>query len=159
MPRWCPAACTISSHEIFIFGGWAKDPDMFLNDAFIFDTETETWSRLECSGDLPRPSCQSSAMLYRDNYILLYGGAYRSAAADGQKYGDYVHDMTDVYIFDLKLRTWVKAKAEGPMSSVHSMIPMKSDGSVAIVIGGMHTEPNREDPNFHSAIQKVQVRF
>jgi hypothetical protein len=141
-----------------VINGWG-DQDTFLAETFVFDTNTESWTKWDCTGDLPKKTCQSSAILYRHRYVILYGGAYRSEATAFKKYGDYVHDISDIYVLDITLRVWARTKAAGPTSSVHAMVPLSDDGSLSVVVGGMHNDLGKDTPNFHEDFQMVKISF
>jgi len=98
-PRSCHSA-TVVDNKIYIFGGSCckRGPYEFYNDVYIFDTEDNSWTKAECTGDVPSPRSQHSSVLV-GNYIVVTGG-YDSING--------IHVLNDVYTLNLKTMRWRK---------------------------------------------------
>jgi len=73
--------CATTIHQstaMVLFGGAAKDGNMS-NEAFVLDTETWKWTKLDCIGDdntaLPAPRAGACLCSLDENSVLLFGGA------------------------------------------------------------------------------------
>eukprot|EP01041_Mallomonas_annulata_P006312 gene6312-12770_t len=68
--RWCHSG-TIVRDSMIVFGGWiystrAHVPHVFLNDVWILNVNTFCWTRVDTTGFLPRPRCQTACMYFQD---------------------------------------------------------------------------------------------
>jgi hypothetical protein len=73
--RGLHCATMASDHVAVLFGGAAKEGVMS-NEAFLLDTTTWKWTRVELD-DAPCPTPRAGASLccYRDDCVVLFGGA------------------------------------------------------------------------------------
>jgi hypothetical protein len=65
---------TNESKAVVIFGGAAKDGSMS-NEAFVLDTITWKWTKLDCSGEMPSPRAGACLCSVDEDTVLLFGGA------------------------------------------------------------------------------------
>lgn len=84
--------------ELFIFGGWNGSER--LNDIFILDTETSTWSEPRVGGIKPHPRAGMTLTALRDR-LYLFGGSGTSSKC-----------FDDLQILDRKDMAWLDVNDE-----------------------------------------------
>lgn len=67
----------------------------YLNDIWKFDIPSETWTKLECDGELPRPRASHTATVMGDN-MFVFGGVIQ-----GSKEGVLVR-TDDAFVFNFR---------------------------------------------------------
>jgi hypothetical protein len=80
--------------EMFLFGGW--NGSSRLNDFYILNTVTSTWSRPSVGGSIPRARAGMTLNAVRDRLYLFGGNGARSEVCD------------DLHVFDRKQMTFVE---------------------------------------------------
>lgn len=117
LPRWKHSACTYDKKFMLIFGGFHSSMTR-LNDVWVLDTVTLTWSR---------PGGSTASFTPRGNHIVSKchplcpspRGAHTASVVDGVMwvFGGYGgvgysrRDYNDVHLFDIEAEEWVKAPA------------------------------------------------
>ena len=76
----------IVKHNYYIFGGW--DGSKRLNDLFVFNLKSFTWSQVEVIGESPAPRA-GMELCNVDNKLFLFGGS-----------GPHAFCFNDLYTFD-----------------------------------------------------------
>ena len=79
---------------MYIFGG-KDDDNNKLNDTWKFNFKTLTWTQI-VSDDAPLPRSGHAAQVYRDQYMIVYGGIFF-----------VTRELNDLHIFDMKKEKWV----------------------------------------------------
>jgi len=95
----CAASISSSSHgtNMCIFGGAAQNGVMS-NEAFVLDTTTWKWTKIDCSGQTaPAPRAGACLCALDDNSVLLFGGAMPT---EGGLLG--LNDVWVLHVDDLK---------------------------------------------------------
>jgi N-acetylneuraminic acid mutarotase len=134
-PSWKPVAqkgaiplareghsCTAVGKLLYLFGGTGVG-DVCLNDFYVFDIATETWSPVAAKGSAPskRNNHSACAVLSR---IFIFGGFLDGVAGN------------DVHVFDTKTQTWSQIKPTGksPVERCdHTWVPV---GNKLVLFGG-----------------------
>ena len=77
--------------SIFVFGGrmGTSIDEKLLNDLWMFDTDSKTWSEVEANGDVPSPRSFHSSVVIGES-IYVFGGC----PAEGRQ--------SDLHRFDSK---------------------------------------------------------
>ena len=115
LPRWKHSACTYDKKFIVYFGGFHSSMTR-LNDVWVLDTVTLTWSR---------PGGDTASFTPRGNHIVSKchdlcpspRGGHTASAVDSMMwvFGGYGgigysrRDYNDVHLFDIEGGEWVKA--------------------------------------------------
>lgn len=102
---------------LYLFGG--KDEDnKKLNDLWQFNITMKSWKKIRAWGTFPQ--CRSGCtMNYYNHKLFLFGGIF-----------EITQELNDLYIFDLKTVTWIKAfenkSGENESPTKISAMPRKS---------------------------------
>lgn len=83
---------SIIKDKLYIFGGW--DGSKRLNDLFMFQISTFTWSQVEVVGESPAPRAGMELCNVNDK-LYLFGGS-----------GPHAYCFNDLYTFDPKSSSW-----------------------------------------------------
>ena len=59
--------------SFYLFGGYTRKDGVYYNDLYRFDTNTNMWTKLFCTGDIPTIRTDHTAVLY-NNTIYIFGG-------------------------------------------------------------------------------------
>jgi N-acetylneuraminic acid mutarotase len=135
-----PAYASVGA-KIYIFGGStsAADVTRATNEAWVFDTKTNKWARLEPIPGAPRQTF-SAAAIGEDIYV--FGGVT-------QKAGEKFHNLDDAYRFDTRNGKWSSlTKLPQAMRAFWA----GSDGKNVYLIGG-YSESGLDTVYRYSAIQ------
>jgi len=92
--RYGHSACLhtcMGSPKMLIFGGYRK---IRLNDLFEYDTELQKWREIPMRGTFPGPRDCHSAVLFKDRYMIIFGGANGSVW------------LNDVFQYDILKEEW-----------------------------------------------------
>ena len=74
---------------MYIFGG-KDDENNKLSDTWKFNFNTLEWTQIRCA-DEPIPRSGHTASIYKDNFMIIYGGIY-----------EITKELNDMHIFDMK---------------------------------------------------------
>lgn len=93
-------SATLLGSRLFIFGGEdiKRRP---LNELWILDLTTMTWSQPPMIGAIPTPRGAHSAVSFRGRYILIFAG------------GSAAHCYSDLYYLDTHTMEWFAPEVEG----------------------------------------------
>jgi len=77
-------AITYKDKQMIVFGGkygFGTTDDLYGNDVWSFDVEKKTWTELfhsnaTSTSSLPQARCWHSSVLYKERYMLVFGGFY-----------------------------------------------------------------------------------
>ncbi|GES62432.1 regulatory protein Ral2 [Aspergillus terreus] len=116
------ATTTILGDRLYVFGGriLSKSRPQLTSDLYELDLIRRHWTKIEATGDIPRPRYFHSVCALGDNKLVCYGGMSpaqnapndpASAGAQGQEAQPEVVVMSDIHIFDVPSRTWTRVPA------------------------------------------------
>lgn len=99
-PRGLHVACMLDDTRLLLFGGAAQDQTMS-NEAFLLDTVTWEWTRLDSRDNKDGPSPRASPCLARINEhcVVVWGGAEYDSAMG-------LKPRSDLWALDVKQREW-----------------------------------------------------
>ncbi|KAG1744294.1 hypothetical protein EDB19DRAFT_1632944, partial [Suillus lakei] len=124
-------ACVTYQDRIIVFGG--ADGQYHFNDTWSFDTNTNTWSELQCIGFIPSPREGHAATLV-GNVMYIFGGR----GVDGK-------DLGDLAAFKMSSTSAVAhVQNMGPAPSGRSGHAMASVGTRVFVLGGESFMPTKD---------------
>ncbi|PSC67948.1 acyl-binding domain-containing 4-like isoform X1 isoform A [Micractinium conductrix] len=109
--------------KLFIFGG----EDMMrrpLGELLVLDLATWQWSRPEASGTRPGPRSAHAAALYRNRYLLVFGG------------GSVAHCNNELHCLDTQTLEWSQPAWEGPVPPPRAGHAGAILGSTWFIVGG-----------------------
>jgi len=100
---------TAFDQYIVLFGGSSclSGPYTYYNDTYLFNTETNEWKLLNCTGQIPSQRSQHSTILLENYRLIVIGGTNDTVL------------FNDVYELDLLTLQWRKiiTNGEGPESN------------------------------------------
>lgn len=88
---------SIAGTDRLIFFGGASD-SAYHNDVWVYSISANDWQELLCSGDRPTPRSRHTSNLWKNNFLVVYGGSQA---------GNDSFDPS-VYLLDIGLRLWHK---------------------------------------------------
>jgi len=112
LPSWPGAArtgaamVTQSNGEyecLYLFGG--KGTAGYLNDAFAYNTNKQTWKKL---ADLPRPAWFSPAIALGPTHVILFSGSDGHDADKAIELKENYHMVKEVLAYHTITDTWIK---------------------------------------------------
>jgi hypothetical protein len=92
---------TASEDSLYVFGGTPNFDGPFMNDTYVFDLASNTWSLVETSGDVPVERFGAEAFYDADHHRMLIAFGH-----DGTNLGN----RNDVYALDLATRVWSRVR-------------------------------------------------
>nr|GLL35009.1 acyl-CoA-binding domain-containing protein 4 [Ipomoea trifida] len=95
---------TLFGSKLIMFGGEDKKRRL-LNDIYVLDLETQTWSSVETTQTPPSPRFDHSAALHAERYLLIFGGCSHSVF------------FNDLHILDLETMEWSCPQLQGDLVS------------------------------------------
>ncbi|KAI0083276.1 hypothetical protein BDY19DRAFT_709959 [Irpex rosettiformis] len=141
--------CVSYGERIIVFGG--TDFQYHYNDTWVFETTTNTWSELTCTGFIPSPREGHAAALV-DDIVYVFGGR----GVDGK-------DLGDLGAFKLSNQRWYIFTRMGPAPTPRSGHAMASMGSRVFVLGGIGGEsanPSKpEDPILIHVLDTKYIKY
>ena len=139
-PRWHHTATYIESGKIVVFGGFSgTKANPHLNDVWIFDTKTESWTEINSHvselSSMPEPRGKHSANIIGER-IYIFGGY------GGSNYSR--RDFNDLYTLDVRNWEWNKLKPTGspPPRSGHQCAVVSNK---LILMGGWCSSEQFDD--------------
>ncbi|KAH9857949.1 hypothetical protein C2E23DRAFT_864957 [Lenzites betulinus] len=148
-PKRTSHVCVTYGEKIILFGG--TDCQYHYNDTWAFDTNTNTWSELNCIGFIPSPREGHSAAMV-DDVIYVFGGR----GVDGK-------DLGDLGAFKISNQRWYMFQKMGPAPSPRSGHAMASMGSRVFVLGGLGGESlntqKPEDPTVVHVLDTKHIKY
>ncbi|SAM00105.1 hypothetical protein [Absidia glauca] len=123
------STCTLVGDKVFVFGGSTQRTT---NHLYILDLLTLEWQQhIPCPDSARPPSARAyhSATVYRQHYIIIFGGLGYN--------GDPLNDFRLFNTLDL---TWVRKKPMGPSlftpSARYGHVAMMASADRMVVLGG-----------------------
>lgn len=123
------STCTLVGDNVFVFGGSTQRTT---NHLYILDLLTSKWQQhIPCPDSARPPSARAyhSATVYRQHYIIIFGGL-----------GDNGDPLNDFRLFNTLDLTWVKQKQMGPSlftpSPRYGHVAMMTSVDRMVVMGG-----------------------
>ncbi|KAL4796790.1 regulatory protein Ral2 [Aspergillus venezuelensis] len=118
-PPLVGATTTILGDKLYVFGGriLSKTRPHLTSDIYELDLIRRHWSKIEASGDIPRPRYFHSVCALGDNKLVCYGGMSpitsppKETANSGHESQPEVVVMSDINIFDVPTRSWTRVNA------------------------------------------------
>eukprot|EP01133_Synstelium_polycarpum_P004944 gene4944-5743_t len=123
------AAAAVGS-DLYVFGGINRDGRWELQDLdefFVFNTITNTWKEVVCTGDLPTARC-GHRLVAIDTKLYMFGGG----AGDSWR-----ERFNDIHIFDTETSVWRRVPAT-PLVRVCTFSSVFVMGPLIGVFGGQH---------------------
>jgi N-acetylneuraminic acid mutarotase len=108
MLRTNHAAAAVGT-KMFIYGGNRTENEnyMILDDMHVLDTETMTWEKPRCSGEIPGARVAHKLMAVGKRVYLFGGGVWTPKK-------DWLEKSNTMYILDTDTMHWEKMAAAGP---------------------------------------------
>uniref|UniRef100_K3WMT4 Uncharacterized protein n=1 Tax=Globisporangium ultimum (strain ATCC 200006 / CBS 805.95 / DAOM BR144) TaxID=431595 RepID=K3WMT4_GLOUD len=129
LARFGHSAASIDDARMVLFGGW--DGKKSMNDLWIFDTNTFTWTKPKCAGKFPTSRHNHSMVAISRETLLVYGG-YTVLMPDVPL---PVYNK-DVYLLDTTTLTWSRPRLVGeyPLGTFGQSVNVHDE--LAFVFGG-----------------------
>ncbi|GAM25474.1 hypothetical protein SAMD00019534_086490, partial [Acytostelium subglobosum LB1] len=119
----------VIGNKFYVFGGINRDRRWELQDLdefYVFDTDTMTWSEVECTGDKPSPRCGHRLVSIGHQLYLFGGGA-----------GDSWRErFNDIHIFNTETSSW--RRVPSTIVRVCTFCSVFVVGTLVAVFGGQH---------------------
>lgn len=114
-PPLVGSSATVMGDELYVFGGRVASSRQMTNYLYILHLPTLMWTRHIAPPDSARPPTPRyfhSSSLYKDRYIVIFGGmgnaSGRHARQQQQKNGEeQLYALDDVSIFDIGTMSWL----------------------------------------------------
>ncbi|KAL4422567.1 hypothetical protein ABPG75_008764 [Micractinium tetrahymenae] len=121
-PRGGHSGCLVGS-KLFIFGGEdvLRRP---LGELLVLNLETMQWSRPETHGTPPGPRSAHAAAVFRDRYLLIFGG------------GSVAHCNNELRCLDTQTMEWSQPESEGPVPPPRAGHAGAILGATWFIVGG-----------------------
>ncbi|KAF7122458.1 hypothetical protein CNMCM5793_000483 [Aspergillus hiratsukae] len=157
------ATTTILGDKLYVFGGrvLSKSRPQLTSDLYELDLIRRHWTKIEATGDIPRPRYFHSVCALGDNKLVCYGGmspapnATKESAsngASGQEAQPEVVVMSDIHIFDVPSRTWTRVPAsdspQGRYAHCATILPSSAFfTSASAPLSAIHHNPASANPH------------
>ncbi|RHZ62771.1 putative regulatory protein Ral2 [Aspergillus thermomutatus] len=157
------ATTTILGDKLYVFGGrvLSKSRPQLTSDLYELDLIRRHWTKIEATGDIPRPRYFHSVCALGDNKLVCYGGmspapnASKESASDGasgQEAQPEVVVMSDIHIFDVPSRTWTRVPAtdspQGRYAHCATILPSSAFfTSASAPLSAIHHNPASSNPH------------
>ncbi|GFF24798.1 hypothetical protein IFM58399_00785 [Aspergillus lentulus] len=157
------ATTTILGDKLYVFGGrvLSKTRPQLTSDLYELDLIRRHWTKIEATGDIPRPRYFHSVCALGDNKLVCYGGmspapnASKESAsngASGQEAQPEVVVMSDIHIFDVPSRTWTRVPAtdspQGRYAHCATILPSSAFfTSASAPLSAIHHNPASSNPH------------
>jgi hypothetical protein len=82
---------------MYVFGG-KDDENNKLDDLWKFNFLTKEWTEIRSQPDqnIPCPRSGHTASVYKNDYILIFGGIY-----------EVTKELNDLFVFDMHKENWI----------------------------------------------------
>ncbi|KLU82981.1 kelch-domain-containing protein [Magnaporthiopsis poae ATCC 64411] len=108
--------------KMYLFGG--TNGFQWFNDVWCYDSQTNSWTMLDCIGYIPIPREGHAAALV-DDVMYIFGGRTEEGS-----------DLGDLAAFRITSRRWYTFQNMGPSPSPRSGHSMTTVGKAVVVVGG-----------------------
>jgi hypothetical protein len=117
------ATTTILGDKLYVFGGrrLSRTKTQLTSDLYELDLVRRHWTRVECRGDIPPPRYFHSVCSLGDTKLVCYGGMTSGSSsngkpppslqANGQEPPVEMGVLSDIHIFDVPTKSWLKVNA------------------------------------------------
>ena len=116
---------TLVGKNIYVFGG--RNGNIFHNDVWVFDTDTEQWQLLQAHASIS-PRAYHTATLVADCELWIIGGS------------DKVTMYGDIHMFNTKTLEWTSPDTRGPLAGrvvgTHAAVVHPLQSRSILVFGG-----------------------
>jgi len=162
-PALVGATTTILGDKLYVFGGriLSKTRPHLTSDIFELDLIRRHWSRIEATGDIPRPRYFHSVCALGDNKLVCYGGMspITNSSQEATNSGSAGHEpqpevvvMSDIHIFDVPTRTWTRVNThdspQGRYAHCATIIPSSAYFTSATApLSAIHHNPASANPH------------
>ncbi|KAF8771893.1 Kelch domain-containing protein 4 [Argiope bruennichi] len=156
----------VRKKQIVVFGGFHETFEnyTYLNDLYVFNLETYTWSKIEPVGKIPSLRSASLFAPLTDGRILLYGGYYRQKVKKGVDKGSEFTDMYHLHVDERSVPhkwKWLQVKPSGiPPSARTGLSIAVAPNNRAYVFGGVHDDEVDEEnllSMFHNDLYALEL--
>lgn len=146
------ATTTILGDKLYVFGGrvLSKSRPQLTSDIYELDLIRRHWTKIDATGDIPRPRYFHSVCALGDNKLVCYGGMSPKDTtpngSTGQETQPEVVVMSDIHIFDVPSRTWTRVPAtdtpEGRYAHCATILPSSAHFTSATApLSAIHHNP------------------
>ncbi|GKZ20714.1 hypothetical protein AbraIFM66951_003015 [Aspergillus brasiliensis] len=157
------ATTTILGDKLYVFGGrvLSKSRPQLTSDIYELDLIRRHWTKIEATGDIPRPRYFHSVCALGDHKLVCYGGMSpalnvpkepASNGSGGQEAQPEVVVMSDIHIFDVPSRTWTRVPAtdspQGRYAHCATILPSSAHFTSATApLSAIHHNPASSNPH------------
>ncbi|KAI9371968.1 hypothetical protein BJX61DRAFT_534365 [Aspergillus egyptiacus] len=149
-PPLVGATTTTLGDKLYVFGGrvLSKHRPHLTSDIYELDLIRRHWTRIEATGDVPRPRYFHSVCGLGDNKLVCYG----EPGSSGQESQPEVVVMSDIHIFDVPTRTWTRVNTQdspqGRYAHCATIIPSSAYFTSATApLSAIHHNPASANPH------------
>ncbi|KAL6238902.1 hypothetical protein BDW75DRAFT_227696 [Aspergillus navahoensis] len=159
-PPLVGATTTILGDKLYVFGGriLSKTRPYLTSDIYELDLIRRHWSKIEASGDIPRPRYFHSVCALGDSKLVCYGGMSpianppKDSTNGGSEPQPEVVVMSDINIFDVPTRSWTRINThdspQGRYAHCATIIPSSAYFTSATApLSAIHHNPASANPH------------
>ncbi|CBF85380.1 putative regulatory protein Ral2 [Aspergillus nidulans FGSC A4] len=159
-PPLVGATTTILGDKLYVFGGriLSKTRPHLTSDIYELDLIRRHWSKIEASGDIPRPRYFHSVCALGDSKLVCYGGMSpianppKDSTNGGNEPQPEVVVMSDINIFDVPTRTWTRINThdspQGRYAHCATILPSSAYFTSATApLSAIHHNPASANPH------------
>ena len=124
-----------SRKKIYLFGGRYREEAnsgnyTLFNDFWAFDVNSDTWTQVATSGDVPSARINLGMLYdYVNDQVVLFGG---STAVSGLSFSP----QSDTYLLDLDTMVWRRLRGEAPPARLFHEMVLDSTNNQVFMFGG-----------------------
>jgi Galactose oxidase, central domain len=161
------ATTTIVGDKLYVFGGRriSRAKTQLTSDLYELDLIRRNWTKVDCKGDVPPQRYFHSVCALGDTKLVCYGGmsqsnlqngnaaANQSSHQDAQSAQNSMDVMSDVHIFDIPSKTWMKINStnspQGRYAHCATILPSSAvfSSPKATLSAIQHNPSSAETPN------------
>lgn len=155
------ASTTILGDKLYVFGGRriSKSRPSLTSDLYELDLLRRHWTKIETKGDMPPPRYFHSMCSLGDNKLVCYGGmspenppTSSGQSGDSQTQDPQVSVMSDVHIYDVPTRSWMRVAAsdspQGRYAHCAAILPSSATfASANAPMSAIQHNPAGSNPN------------
>lgn len=149
------ATTTILGDKLYVFGGrrLSRTKPQLTSNLYELDLVRRHWTKLDTKGDIPPPRYFHSICALGDSKLVCYGGmSANTASTDGGEGQPEVTVMSDIHIYDVPTRTWMRINTpdapQGRYAHCAAVLPSSAVFSSANApMSAVHHNPSGSNPN------------
>merc|ERR1712072_70765 len=108
--------------QVFVFGGEETSSKKLMGDLHVYDLHSSTWTKPKAtSGTPPCARSAHSATVFKDKYIVIFGG------------GSVSRCFNDVHVLDTQTMEWFAPEVE--VASQGEALPAPRAGHASVLLG------------------------